>query len=122
VHVDPTLDSTSQLKYDNNIRNHTMSQLNLPLGRGDDVESPRNSYEDVPARVNADIPLERRTTLPPAYEPPDSASLPTMSTPGPSDASSLDSNAPTSEVQQKHVHSTYQKQVSAEGESSYGDA
>jgi hypothetical protein len=99
-----------------------MSQINLPLGRGGDVESARSSYEDVPARFNGGIPFERRTTSPPAYELSDPVALPTISVPGPSVTSRPDSNAPTTEVQQKHVRSTTQKQVSTDGESSHGNA
>jgi hypothetical protein len=68
------MDTTSQHKYDTNTYSHSMSRPNLPSDHRDDVESARGSYEDTPERINVEVPLERRATLPPLYEQNDSRS------------------------------------------------
>jgi hypothetical protein len=118
LYVDSSVDSTSQLKYDNDSKKHIMSSTNLIPDHGRDLESARGSYEDTPERLGVDIPLARRTTLPPSYEQTGTIFTSNTLSSGPSTASRFTVEVTTPGIQQKHLPHPHPNHVTGDGGSS----
>jgi hypothetical protein len=121
LYVDSSVDSTSQLKYDNDFKKHIMSSTNLIPDHGSDLESARGSYEDTSERLGVDIPFARRTTLPPSYEQTDTTFTSTTLSSDLSTASRSTVEVTTPEVQQKHLPHPHPDHVTGDGGSSLED-